>query len=224
MKKYINVSLMISFCGYVEGFRDPNIVASLSYDGATREFETILRSSRVHLQSMQRLLNSMKKSRQILKHIPVMSQDRRFKEFRKQSGRLDGAIEWINRTRLCRTFDKNVLPFAFAFAREQARIDRGRETLKSMQNHWHASEQDLHINARLARFMAYDWLHDTGNVAKHPLETHVIKEMAQVQAWIEARLESLAPVDDSYADKVKLDRQAWSSACLAPVLKWEESL
>jgi hypothetical protein len=37
---------MISFCGYVEGFRDPSIVASLSYDHATREFETLLRNSR----------------------------------------------------------------------------------------------------------------------------------------------------------------------------------
>lgn len=166
---------MIPFCGYVEGFRDPHIVASLSYDHANREFQTILRNSRYHMQSMQRLLNALKKSRGLLMHTPVVSKDRRFLAQRKQSKSIEKTVDWIQASALSKTFDKNVLPFAFAFAREQAKQNRHASSGSRV-----ATEQDLHVNARLARFMANDWLEETGRLDSCQAASHVVGELSLV--------------------------------------------
>jgi hypothetical protein len=203
---------MIQFCGYVEGFRDPSIVASLSYDHANREFQTILRNSRYHMQSMQRLLNALKKSRGLLMHTPVISKDRRFLSQRVQSQSIEKTVDWIHASALSKTFDKNVLPFAFAFAREQAKQNKMSHSGSRV-----TTEQDMHVNARLARFMANDWLEETGRLESSYSASHVVSELALVQKWLAAEMSAL---DESMQKQL----QAWSSACLVPILKWEETM
>jgi hypothetical protein len=112
---------MIPFCGLVEGFRDPRAVASLSYDQTAQEFESLLRSSRANLQGLARLLPALSKTRLALASMPLLSQDRRFLAWRAQQKKIEAATEWIEHQTLCRDFDKKVLPYAFAFARERAR-------------------------------------------------------------------------------------------------------
>jgi hypothetical protein len=151
----------------------------------------------------------MKKSKSILHHVPVLSSDRRFLSLKQRVRSIEQAVEWIESTALCKTFDKNVLPFAFAFAREQAKQSARRDTGARL-----LTEQDLHVNARLARFMAQDWLESSGAMQTSHHESHVVHELAIVQKW----LASIAPSDAS-----DNRHAAWSSASLVPILKWEES-
>jgi hypothetical protein len=153
---------MIPFCGLVEGFRDPKNVASISFDKPAQEFESLLRSSRQNIQSLGRLIPALSKAKTALTSIPLMSQDRRFFSIRQQRDKIRDAISMIDNSIMCRDFDKKVLPFAFAFARERAR-----ESSRLAQGEFQKSE-DSHINARLARFMAHDWIRDTGKPVKHP--------------------------------------------------------
>ena len=175
---------MIPFCGLVEGFRDPRAVASLSYDQTAQEFESLLRSSRANLQGLARLLPALSKTRLALASMPLLSQDRRFLAWRAQQKKIEAATEWIEHQTLCRDFDKKVLPYAFAFARERAR-----EAAKLAQGE-PSKLNDSQTNARLARFMAHDWVKETGHASKNPFEQIVLQELAQVKQWIERSEES----------------------------------
>ncbi len=162
------VSKMIPFCGFVEGFRDPSIVSSLSYDPQTREFESLLKESRAHVQSMTRLVPALSKGRQLLLHAPLSSRDRRFLSHRRQADLLNKTVDWIGQQTQCRDFDKRVLPFAFAFARERARERTRREKGE-------ATVEEMHVNARLAKFMARDWLLETGKLVQSSHEGQVLR-------------------------------------------------
>lgn len=70
------------------------------------------------------------------------------------------------------------------------------------------------MNARLSRFMAQDWLESSGAVQSSHHENHVVRELAIVQKW----LSSIAPLDAT-----DNKHSTWSSACLVPILKWEET-
>lgn len=96
---------------------------------------------------------------------------------REQKDFLANALKWIDEQTMCRDFDKKVLPYAFAFARERAR-----ESTRLMNQM--VKNGDTVTNARLARFMAHDWIKESGNMRKRSSEQIVLEELATVKQWI----------------------------------------
>lgn len=101
-----------------------------------------------------------------------------------------------------------MLPYAFAFARERAR--EASRLVAGKASH----QADAATNARLSRFMAHDWIKETGHASKNPYDQMVLQELATVKQWLET----------SPATQSSLSHSAWASAALAPILQWEETM
>lgn len=202
---------MVQFCGYVQGFHDPAQVAALSYDHSTREFESFLRSSRQHLQNQTRLVGVLEKALRFESHVPCSSLDRRFLEQRAAMPRYERVIAKLSEQARCRVFDRNVIPFAFAFARERARANKLGTA---------PSDADMHAAARLSRLMARDWLEETGRVVKNQLEARVMEDLARVHQWL-SREHAAAGGELVGTDLAGANAAAWQQACLAPILALE---
>lgn len=179
---------MIEFVHYIDATEESKKLSPyLYYEKETREFYEYLRNERAKLLNVDKLKGVLKNVSEMMHSFSILNgnanilhhQKRKYNSFHRRIQNITSAQTWIKNRQAIRDFDRKVIPFAFAFARERQReaTMQARMMKKLNQHHQQEHQKDEPKNANIA-------LPEFVSSAPFPL-VELMKNNTSFQNWLE---------------------------------------